>query len=241
MSDGISTDEGGVPDTPRDTNRQSSNLTQLDYLSRICKALELQAAIAQENRKKHEEDQEYYRKRRKDDEKRRKDDEKRRGEEDPTAVVRLFRAGFGPNRGIENFIINSEPLVKVVQDVAGFYPGVNLNSNPISIPRPFNLLYHTLPALRQYVQESRNDDEASKVLRDHLLPKCDEMFAELFQSFRCAFAAGDVFYLALGSLFRPGSLLLAVDALNQQQLFMYMGGEAPGYSQFWHGRGPNWA
>lgn len=228
----ISTEQERVSDSPRETNGQPSNLTQLEYLSRICKALELQAEIAQENQKVNEEGQGYYRrlreeqqKRREEEQKRHEEEQKRHEEEGPNAVVRVLLESFGRTEEIENLIINSEPLLKIFQDVAGFYPGVNLNSNPFFIPRPFSFLFHTLPALREHAQEKRNDDEASELLRVKLLPKCDEMFAKLFESFRCAFVAGDVFYLALGALFRPGIVLLAVDALDQRQLFMCMGGK----------------
>jgi hypothetical protein len=211
--DSISTEQGGVPDSPGDLTKDCG---QARYLRRICKAIELQAAIAKENHDRYpiqiEEEQ-----------------------EDPTDLIRVIRERYSQTKEIENFAIYSEPLVKIIQDVAVFYPGVNLHSNPLFITRPFSLLFHTLPALREHAQEKRNDDEASDALRDQLLPKCDEMFAKLFESFRCAFAAGDVFYLALGALFRPGSLLLSVDALNQQQLFMCIVGR---YGTI-HGTSPN--
>lgn len=55
-------------------------------------------------------------------------------------------------------VIYSEPLVKILHDVVVFYPGLNLNLNPLMIRRPFSLLFHTLPALRKsrVILESRS-------------------------------------------------------------------------------------
>jgi hypothetical protein len=139
------------------------------------------------------------------------------------ADIQVYRDRWGLSDEIKRLVITSEPLVKLLRDVAEFYPGANLSSNPFVIKRPFSILYHTLPALRERSLEEENDKILAE-LRDKLLVTCDTALAKLFASCRNAFATGDVFYSALGALFRPGNLLIAVDALNQKRLLMCVGG-----------------
>lgn len=133
----------------------------------------------------------------------------------------LSQGEFSNTEGVTGLNIISGPLQEVLRQVIVFDPTVSLYQDPISLQKPFGVLFHNMPAFEEYSIRAEANDSGVKDLRV-LLYICKKLFARLFQSISLSLAAGDVFDEALIALYRPGSLLLAKDVYGQPHIFVFL-------------------
>jgi hypothetical protein len=131
------------------------------------------------------------------------------------------RGEFSNTEGVTGLNIISGPLQEVLRQVIVFDPTVSLYQDPISLQKPFSVLFHNMPAFEEYSIRAEANDSGVKDLRV-LLYICKKLFARLFQSISLSLAAGDVFDEALIALYRPGSLLLAKDVYGQPHISVFL-------------------
>jgi hypothetical protein len=136
-----------------------------------------------------------------------------------TAAKKDVQNSLDETDQITSISITSSHLQKILRGVIDFYPGCNLNQDPLIFNTPFAPLFQFQSKLEEVSRKLSDGDDGFVDIRVLLL-LCEKYLTKLFGSMRRTLAAGEVTFNALTCLYRPGSLLLFKDPFDQLQCVM---------------------
>ncbi|KAK3722755.1 hypothetical protein LTR37_002327 [Vermiconidia calcicola] len=104
--------------------------------------------------------------------------------------------------------INSQHLKDILKKVIQNFPGVSFNTKDITVDKPYRVLFHYLPELKDVSGELEEGSEAAEHL-DLLLDFIREEFKDTIKETENLLAEGMINYQHLWTIFRPGATIYA--------------------------------
>ena len=144
--------------------------------------------------------------------------------EDSNDLGRRFVASVSPDNNDDDEIRIYSPYIRrLFQSVAPDYPDVSYTGAYIAIPKPYESLYHYFDTMRGKTQEIAPQDGENEDDLFDFERWFNENLKDGFDRIRGDIDRGTIRFRDLWALFRPGSLALSVDILEQLQLQVIIG------------------